>query len=109
VVNEQPGSNVIKLAGPGVQGREQDPPLFHVDVPKEDVNALVVDPVSFLAERGIGKEQGIAPDGTMDLTLASPNRVWDGRQWLEQSDTPQPRDLCCYTSGSRIICHAHAE
>ncbi|MFE4479332.1 MULTISPECIES: hypothetical protein [Streptomycetaceae] len=101
-------ANVAQLAGPGVLGREQDPPLFHFDVPAEDVGALVADTLGYLQQLGIGPEQGIAPDGAMTLVLADARRAWNGKEWIEQTAAAEGGTKCCYTSGSQSICHPHS-
>jgi hypothetical protein len=86
---------------------EGDAPLFHYDVPPEDLAALVADPVKYLEQRGMGREQGIAPDGKMDIIFTSPTHAWDGSQWVEAEGGPEPRHQCCYTTDSKSVCVAH--
>jgi hypothetical protein len=105
-----PGSNVVQLAGPGVAGREGDPPLFHFDLPTEDAGVLIADPLKYLAGIGITTEQGIAPDGTLNVTFTDSSRAWDGSQWISTlAPGASVTATCCYVSGSQTICHQHAQ
>ncbi|MFG2641855.1 hypothetical protein ACGFYP_12930 [Streptomyces sp. NPDC048370] len=102
-----PSAHVVQLAGPGVAGMEQDPPLFHYDVSPEEVPSLLADPVKFLKERGMGEEQGIAPGGKMTVTFTS--NTWDGAQWVEESGGPELRHSCCYVTDAQSVCVPHSQ
>jgi hypothetical protein len=111
--NRQPNSNAVKLAGPGVQGLTHDAPLFHLDVQEEEMKEFLADPITFLAERGIGREQGIAPDGNMDVVVSSSKYEWVGDEWREKDGaSAAPSGVviyCCYSSGSHTRCHVHRQ
>ncbi|MET9761123.1 hypothetical protein ABZ016_18980 [Streptomyces sp. NPDC006372] len=108
MANNNPESNVVQLAGPGVPGMEGDAPLFHYDVPPEDLPTLLADPVKYLEQRGMGREQGIAPDGRMDILFTSANRVWDGSQWTDEDGGIEPRHVCCYVTDCQSVCVPHS-
>ncbi|MHA3703665.1 hypothetical protein ACXR2U_15925 [Jatrophihabitans sp. YIM 134969] len=104
-------SNLKQLAGPGVPGLEQDPPLYHFDVDAKDAAALHADPHGFLARLGLGPEQGIAPARNVRVTWTS--RFWTSAGWKEREELPEAIrndggvSGCCYGSDDEIICHPH--
>ncbi|MDQ4092810.1 MAG: hypothetical protein M3143_05220 [Actinomycetota bacterium] len=105
---------VKKLAGPGVEGLEHDPPVFHFDVKTDLMPELLADPVEFLKQLGLGPEQGVAPKGLMTVRLTGAEWIWNGRQWVATEDqTLASGDAgvsssCCYISGpAEMTCHTH--
>lgn len=116
------GVKVTKLAGPGVEGLEYDPPLFHIDVRKDRFDELVADPVRFLRSLGLSADDGVAPEDAMTVRFTGSKWAWNGSRWVERQ-APDPAVLqsdggtdggglqghsCCYTSGpDEMTCHWH--
>jgi hypothetical protein len=98
---------VRKLAGPGVPGAEHDTPLYHVDISKKDADKLVADPIGVLERLGVGPEEGIAPDGTMSVTLGLPDQAWTGGGWTDVDAPSATSTWCCYVVGDTTTCHQH--
>jgi hypothetical protein len=112
------GVRLTKLAGPGVEGLEYDPPLFHLDVRKDRFRELIADPVRFLRSVGLGAEDGVAPDDEMTVRFTGSRWQWNGSRWesRQASDLPDAGDnagtdaghSCCYISGpDEMTCHWH--
>jgi hypothetical protein len=95
-----------QLAGSSVQGTETDTPLYHVDVDRQQLAALVADPVQFLAQAGLGPKQGIAPGGAMSVNLSRLDLRWTSTGWQQAADEPTTK-WCCYVVGDTTICHPH--
>lgn len=99
---------VTKLAGKGVPGMENDPPLYHFDATPEEMAQLLADPHRFLEEANL-------PTSAADhITLCrwaeaySPEHGWQ-RRANGGSDGGLPKS-CCYISGeSEMTCHVHAK
>lgn len=108
---EQRIPKVRKIAGPGVSGMEHDTPMFHIDVEGVAIDRLRIDPIGFLKQLGIGAEQGIAPDGVMNVTLARPNQAWTENGWVDLDDRPESAKKkikwCAFVVGNDTIVHNH--
>ncbi len=105
------GINVTQLAGPGIPGMEDDTPLYHFDVPADQMAELIADPDAFLTRLGLRpardrkyakvnlrvlEASADAPDGG-----TSP----EGGTTLPEGGMPHS---CCYFSGeSEMTCHTH--
>jgi hypothetical protein len=99
-----------QLSGPGIEGLETDPPLYHFDVEPDDLGALVEDPAGFLAAMGLTAEKGVATTGRIDVTLNRFNDRWiPGRGWVLGKDLDKlaPAKGCCYLSDEKVVCHPH--
>ena len=118
------GVKLTKLAGPGVEGLEYDPPLFHLDVRADRFRELIDDPVSFVRSLGLGADDGVAPDDSMTVRFTGSRWTWNGSRWepRQASDlTVLPPDggtdggtvpghSCCYISGpDEMTCHWHSQ
>jgi len=96
-----------QLSGPGVPGMEHDPPLYHFDIDQDNLDKLRADSVGFLKRLGIGREQGIAPNGAMNRQLALANPAWSANGWV---DVPLgARGWCCHVVGDTTTCYNHAD
>jgi hypothetical protein len=107
---------VQQLAGPGVEGLETDPPLYHFDIDFDQVWRLIADPVGFLAELDLGPEQGIAPEGNVNVITTFAHE-WTDHAWRrsgsdegDQTHEAGSTTLrgCCYTSDDSLVCHKHS-
>ena len=87
-----------QLAGPGVPGMEKDLPLYHVDVDNENLHKLLADPVDFFERLGVGPEQGIAPQGVMNVVHSA-----------EKADPAAKKKIkwCAYAVGDTAVVHSH--
>ena len=102
--SHRPKLTAVQLTGPGVEGFETDPPLFHFDVAREDLPRLVDSPTDFLRDLGLGPEQGIDPKSTVSVILSG--RRWNGKKWLPG---PMPVGtiwtyVCCYMVDEEVHC-----
>lgn len=100
-----------QLAGPGVDGLDQDPPLFHFDIDSDQIEDLLNDPQGFLTRIGLGPDQGIAPNGRVNV-ITNFNQQWTGRAWRKRDVGAEARPRrapkgCCYVSDDSVICHVH--
>ncbi|MET0144838.1 MAG: hypothetical protein ABW122_04265 [Ilumatobacteraceae bacterium] len=117
------GVRVEKLAGPGVSGRESDPPLYHIDLTSERLAELQADPVPFLRSLGLPADE-VAPDDVITVRFTRPRWGWNGRTWERAEAAADlaavlPPDggvdggapvghSCCYSSGpDEMTCHWH--
>jgi hypothetical protein len=96
---------VIQISGPGVAGLEDEPPMYHFDVPPEDCDELIQDPVGYLAKLDLTRD--IAPQGDIVFTLEGYGETWvPGEGWV---DREQPADYatkgcCCHTRHGVLCC-----
>jgi hypothetical protein len=102
--------NVRKLAGEGVEGLHDCPPLYHFDVSNEEFEELRKDPAAFLAnmDQEVLMNNGFDPDSPPSVTLGP--AFSQTRGWESAEPTPQmrPGDVCCYWSGpNEVTCHDH--
>lgn len=105
---DQSAVRVQQLAGPGIEGLEHDPPVYHFDLEQPMMEQLLANPVEFLAGIGLGPEQGVALGGTMEVRLTGDQWAWEGNRWLTREEvgdggvgdggTPSTSS-CCYISG----------
>jgi len=84
-----------QLAGPGVAGLERDTPVYHVDIDKKELDTLLAHPVEFFKRLGVGPEQGIGLNGTINVNIVQVNTGTQAIEW------------CCYVVGDTTTCHNH--
>ncbi len=77
---------VHQLSGPGAPQLQGDPPVFHFDLTREQLQVFLADPVAFLARLGLGPNEGVAVGGEVALRFSEPRWIWNGEKWLDQRD-----------------------
>jgi hypothetical protein len=102
---------VAQLAGPGVEGFETDPPLYHFDLEPPQVFEMAANPVGFLEQLGLNRDKGIAPKGRVTVRMPDPTLQWSHKEqmWVQAQAGFQAGAVkgCCYVSDDEVICHVH--
>ena len=105
------GISVVKLAGPGVPGLEDDSPLCHFDVPAERMAEVVRDPEAFATRLGLRppRAREYAPV-TLRVIPSSADSTFEATAGDEPTvlGVEAAPHACCYLSGEdEITCHMH--
>jgi hypothetical protein len=107
---------VQTLAGLGVPGAENDPPLFHFDLTGEELQELLADPARFVEERldYDQRQRAARPSGRQPKILIS-DLAWDGSGWgifRPHTDPAEPHPVplppsCVYDVADEMHIHTH--
>jgi hypothetical protein len=93
-------SAVKQLAGRGVEGMEEESPLYHFDLSMEELNELITNPEGFLGNLGV------PVSAARTILLSRWNEAYspsDGWQASVDSATDNPR-ACCTTGDGGMTC-----
>ncbi|MEU9883880.1 hypothetical protein [Streptomyces phaeochromogenes] len=96
---------VQQLAGPGIKGLEQDPPLYHFDVTPDELDQLIGDPETFLREMGLPLLAAKSIISSRWDEIYTETGGWRPRGGGHAGGA-RPR-ACCYVTDGAMICHAH--
>ncbi|GAA4033513.1 hypothetical protein GCM10023063_16500 [Arthrobacter methylotrophus] len=93
-------AKVRRISGPGVEGMEDDPVIYHFDVMHENISDFILDPASFLSLLGI------APEGPNPVHVTfSPGKQGEGSGLENLKRNPGPKWCCTSHGDGGVSCH----
>lgn len=91
-------SRLQQICGPEIEGREECPPVYHVDFTQEEFQELIANPSEVLSS--LGYQNDVQPTVVFQTSQAWSRPL---QEWTKP-DLSMKCDICCFVYGGQIIC-----